>query len=479
LEKTKKVPGMSRTKKATTATAKVVPKVKFSMAVLRIFYSFSLISTTYMLSIQIRFLDNHPIDLSPPFSMISIVLRNAETEKRDGNNHADANVVLRKSKTEKKGKRDDSKNNEDAYINAFTSKKNKVNCDEIFNDDVDADVKPILKILCQGGYDVSKTSNEVDRSLLPKWSQILTAYGPPKILGLETCQVYRDKIKPEKRFVAPAGMFNSGTNVLPNLLDMNCDFSGLGSTKHTRHSAFQVPWGKHMPFSTHTNHAVGQKQVSYHHVLPVVMIRDPYTWMQSMCRQPYGAQYDHSHSSCPNIVPYPSDIQAHPRFQKTKHIPVHVSYDTRIRYKKKYESMAHLWNEWYTEYIEFDDSSSSNNNDNNNNKAVTMKTPDFPFLVVRMEDILFHADTVLPQICECLGGKINNGGQVKHFAMIANRNQGIDESGGIRSGLLRSVINYGNITKRRDGYPAFQLVAAKDTLDSKLMNLLEYRYEEP
>ena len=440
------------------ATAKAVNLV------IRIFLSFSLLSTVYMLWIQIRFLDNHPIGLSPPLSSAiqkqSFVLKNAETET----------------------KKNDITDGDDAIFNDFSKKKD-VNCDElIINDgdaDADADMKPILKILCQGGYDVSKTSNEVDRSRLPKWSEILAAYGPPKILGLETCQAYRDKIKPEQRRVAPAGMFNTGTNLLQNLLHINCDFSDLdmGKSKHSEHFAWQVPWGKHMPFSSHTNHTAFKKQskdISYHHFLPVVSIRDPYTWMQSMCRQPYAAQFDHANSSCPNIVPYPSDIEAHPRYKKKKYMPVHVHYDRRVGLRKTFQSIAHLWNEWYTEYIEFDESSSDNNN-----KAVTMKTPDFPFLVVRMEDMVFHADTVLPQVCECLGGTLNNGGHVKHYAMIANQNIGIDKSMGVNSGLLRSVVNYGNITKRRDGYPAFQLEAAKDTLDSKLMNLLEYRYEEP
>ena len=423
-----------------------------------------------MLWIQIRFLDNHPIGLSPPLSSAiqkeSFISRNTETETKKKGKHDDYSDDIT----------DNDNDDDDATIKAFFKKKD-VTCDElIINDaDADADMKPILKILCRGGYNVSKTSNEVDRSRLPKWSEILAAYGPPKILGLETCQAYRDKIKPKQRIVGLAGMFNTGTNLMDNLLSINCDFSGLDTGSKSDHSQHQVPWGKHVPFSSHANHTAYSKAINYHHFLPVVSVRDPYTWMQSMCRQPYAAQFDHASSSCPNIVPYRSDIEAHPRYKKKKYMPIHVKYDTRIGFAKKYESMAHLWNEWYTEYIEFDESSS----ENKNKKAVTMKTPDFPFLVVRMEDMVFHADTVLPQICECLGGTVNNGGQVKHYAIIANQNHGIDTSTGISSGLLRSIVNYGNITKRRDGYPAFQLEAAKDTLDSKLMNLLEYHYEEP
>ncbi|MGK3743581.1 MAG: hypothetical protein ACI90V_010440 [Bacillariaceae sp.] len=138
-----------------------------------------------------------------------------------------------------------------------------------------------------------------------------------------------------------------------------------------------------------------------------------------------------------------------------------------------YDSLAHLWNEWYLHYIEFE-----NNNDNDNEDNIKMKRPSFPFLVVRMEDLVFHGQTVVPQLCECAGAKFL-GGQIKHHASIANNNHGIEQTGGHNAGLLRSVIKYGNFTNRRNGYPKFQLEAAHDILDSRLMKLLSYSYEEP
>jgi len=341
-------------------------------------------------------------------------------------------------------------------------------CDDI-DDDVDDDLKQILKVLCQGGYNVSKSNKDIDRSRLPKWSEILEEYGPPKILGLESCQVFRDKIKPNKRRISPAGIFNSGTNLLSHLLADNCDLK----------TPNQVPWGKHTPFSSHTNHTVSSKYKRkikvhpYYETLPVVAIRDPYTWMESMCRQPYAASYEHTKLFCPNIIPYPSDIEAHPRFQNMDYIPVRVKYnvDNIIKYK----SMPHLWNEWYGEYIEFE---STDQHDHQQSGNTIMKPSVFPLLVVRMEDLVFHAETVVPQLCECAGGTLKSE-EVQHYANVANRNHGIDISGGIDTGLLRSVIKYGNITNRRAGYPTFQLVAARDLLDSRLMDLMGYRYEEP
>lgn len=353
-------------------------------------------------------------------------------------------------------------------------KKGKKDCDSIVDSDEDADedLKPILKILCRGGYDVSKTSTTVDRSVLPKWSEILDFYGPPKILGLETCSIFRTNTKQEDRHVAPAGLFNTGTNLLDNLIDDNCDFKNTNVNKKEL-MTYEVPWGKHIPFSNRYNHTAWSKNNRYHGMdpsnsLPVLAVRDPYTWMQSMCKQPYAAQFDHSKSSCPNIVPYESDIKAHPRFGSMKYIPVWVKYDKSNGIVKRYESLGHLWNEWNSEYIKFQEHSNA------------MASPtDFPFIVVRLEDLTFHGQTVIPQICECAGGTVRNNGQIRQHAKIANgHNHAVDTSSGEFSGLLRSVIKYGNITRRRDGYPDFQLEAAKEVLDPRLMELLGYPYQD-
>lgn len=400
------------------------------MGLMLIYLLMMVIISVFILMIQMHVVDNHVVEISSlsssPFSVI----------------HNSLDLPERPSTTNK------------TQVSG--------SCEDI--DDPDEELKPILKILCRGGYDISENSKEVDRSLLPKWSNIMAAYGPPRIFGLETCPIYRNKVHPSKRLVAPAGMFNTGTNLLHTLILSNCDFSNL----HDRKMIYQVPWGKHVPFRYVAEHKSPSKR--FEHVdssdtLAIVMVRDPYTWMQSMCLQPYGARYDHDKSRCPNIVPYKSDIEAHPRYGKMKYIPVRVQYDkTRL----KYDSMGHLWSEWYLDYIKFQA----------DNK--TMVSPvDFPFLMLRMEDLVFHAETVIPIMCECGGGKMKEGG-IKQTSTIANGyNHAVNTSSGINSGLIRSVIKYGNITRRRKGYPDFQLQAAKEVLDPRLMELLGYSYEEP
>ena len=47
----------------------------------------------------------------------------------------------------------------------------------------------------------------------------------------------------------------------------------------------QVPWGKHNPVDWRGQHAAqGLEGVDVDGVLPVVVVKDPFTWMRSMCR---------------------------------------------------------------------------------------------------------------------------------------------------------------------------------------------------
>ena len=80
--------------------------------------------------------------------------------------------------------------------------------------------KHILKILHAAGVDI----DEELAATLPAWEDIVSMYGDkPIISGLETCEVYRDQVKPEDRMIGPAGIFNTGTNLLFELLKSNCD----------------------------------------------------------------------------------------------------------------------------------------------------------------------------------------------------------------------------------------------------------------
>jgi hypothetical protein len=335
----------------------------------------------------------------------------------------------------------------------------------------DPERAPILRILLeQGGYNLNDKSifNDETLALLPKWSEVQQLYGPPKILGVEKCTEFQQTISVKDQNIGVAGnslagnigvagMFNSGTNLLSELIATNCIDTGRMDTESPDDMKWQgqpVPWGKHMPASLRDSHTRSEMQDSHHlynATLVVITVRDPYTWMQSMCRQGYATQFEHSITHCPNIIPYKEDIEAHRRFAKMKYIPVIVKYNSDLKFK--YESLVHYWNVWYSEY----------------------KKAEFPRLFVRMEDLLFHGEEVVTQICECGGGTMRT--PFMHVQEVANRNLGIEQNHKL-AGLIGSLIRYGNIKTRKQGYPPFQLQAARNLLDSTLMKLFGYPYEK-
>lgn len=233
---------------------------------------------------------------------------------------------------------------------------------------------------------------------LPTWRAMTDLYGEKQIvLGLETCQAYRDMIQttagatPMPRI---AGLCNSGTNVLNQLL-----FRNLGNITHVGapRQGYQVPWGKHAQAKHRLTNIFQNTVENATWVLPIVLIRDPYRWMQSMCRNPYAATWaktDH----CPNIMlsqknhrtmfhntsslsfqSQPS--QRTPSRQSRSTVPVTVRYTNHVM--THHSSLIHWWNEWYQLYL----------------SNVT-----YPRIIVRYEDLLFYGQQVTEAICHCGGG---------------------------------------------------------------------------
>lgn len=108
----------------------------------------------------------------------------------------------------------------------------------------------IADILGKAGVDL--TSEPDVRRQLPKEEDVVRLYGPkPIIKGLDRCSAFRDSVPAVSRMMAPAGMFNTGTNLINQLLRENCYIPervkkiGKGSPGMRR----QVPWGKHSPAS--------------------------------------------------------------------------------------------------------------------------------------------------------------------------------------------------------------------------------------
>lgn len=134
--------------------------------------------------------------------------------------------------------------------------------------------QPILDLLNASRLQVDL---DVLRSL-PKWIDIQALYGDtPVIIGMDTCSEFRANVPAHRRFVGVAGTPNSGTTALARNLKRNIRIDENRAL--TRGVLNNLPWMKHS--------WVGLRGVNdysfpreYQHVLPVVIVRDPYFWMR-------------------------------------------------------------------------------------------------------------------------------------------------------------------------------------------------------
>ena len=148
------------------------------------------------------------------------------------------------------------------------------------------DKEPILQILKDAGVHDAVTPAILAQ--LPTWQDVVNKLGPePRIFGLDSCQTFRTTIPPAEAVIAPAGAFNSGTNLMASLLIANCHNPARRKQYHSDGVRWQVSWGKHQPPKFRADQAVYENlgdASANENILPVVTIRDPYTWLQSLCR---------------------------------------------------------------------------------------------------------------------------------------------------------------------------------------------------
>lgn len=86
------------------------------------------------------------------------------------------------------------------------------------------------------------------------------------------------------------------------------------------------------------NTASHDARVNKTNVMPIVLVRDPYSWMQSMCKHKYAANWL-NWERCPNLVPSAVD-----RFNFTDQllgkssVPVSIQYPNNV--KEEWESLV-------------------------------------------------------------------------------------------------------------------------------------------
>mmetsp|Transcript_18259 Transcript_18259/g.37660 ORF Transcript_18259/g.37660 Transcript_18259/m.37660 type:complete len:468 (+) Transcript_18259:78-1481(+) len=338
------------------------------------------------------------------------------------------------------------------------------------------DKGPILEILTQAGIRIENEDDLDQETLdrLPTWTQVQKLYGTePKIYGLERCEEFRNAIEPTTRFFAMAGTFNTGTNLIHDLMRLNCQITERMEVygEKSKGIRWQVPWGKHMMASyresDHTTRT--DKDVPRENVLPMVSIRDPYSWMQSMCRHQYEAFWPRIADHCPNLIASAAEINNNDELyelygdavddkSKEKLVPVDVEYAKDNEHK--HLSLAHFYSEWYGEYFD----------------------ADFPRIMVRFEDLLFHGEEVIRTLCDCGGGvpRMDNGrsGSFAHMSESAKAGATAHGPMAARTNLVGALIRYGSFANRTATMTHEDLIAARRHFDPKIMEAFGYFHPE-
>lgn len=300
----------------------------------------------------------------------------------------------------------------------------------------------------------------------------------PIVYGLETCHAFQEATSsnPSQRRISPAGLFNTGTNYLSVLLEYNCQNPHRvekfhGNAKRGHGNEWEVPWGKHSPASARgTYYKNKNMKYTVDEVLPVVLIRNPYGWMKSMCRNPYTAEWKgmQDKATCPQLKEKTKEW-GHGEGEATNgegYNPVDVKYGSGISH---HESLGNLWNDWYGEYFY--------KHMNSTNKR--SESP-FPRLIIRFEDIIFYPYEVTQKICECAGGVLGHREEDKdvtngtfHY-VVRSAKAGMGHGpASKRNGLIDSWLRYGN-NDAKDAYSEEDLEIAKEILDPMIARTFEY-----
>jgi hypothetical protein len=289
-----------------------------------------------------------------------------------------------------------------------------------------------------------------------------------------SCRDFARNVPRHDAYLAPAGLFNSGTNALTYYLRANLVMPHMNNTADDdRFSGIltQVPWHKHWLSRLRYNHTIPRHEhFNKDHVLPIVIIRDPLSWAQSMCQHPYDVKWSSSHTTitakqhCPNFVTTHNEDngkqQQQLQQQQPQGVPVQIPVMTGRNVT--WPSLLHLWQDWYRDYL----------------------TSSKPFLMIRHEDLLFHPEQVIAAIQECSGaarrvvhGSSGGGGSTSSSSSNNSSNNQVftyvmdaakwehQKVYGPQSNRISAMIKQGNAARRIRNMTRADLEYAKAVLD--------------
>lgn len=349
----------------------------------------------------------------------------------------------------------------------------------------------LLTMLHEAHYfnDTAETFFQDDRKVenlakaLPPWKQVSDRLGgdEPFLHGLDRCEQFQAKVQPVDRLIGVAGLFATGTNLLASLLINNCQNNARVQADLGNGVRWQANWGKHSPARYRLENQLDTKLINENY-LPVVTTRHPYSWMQSMCRQRYSTHWFHNAKAhCPNLVPNDIDrywynittsrygketinrLYKDPWLRDNLLDTANFTLDkevvpVRVRYKSGtlfHDSLVHMWNEWYHEYID----------------------ADFPRIVVRLEDLVFHPKEVISKICHCAGGTVKDDFQyVTETAKVGGEN--IHGKAADRTNLFKWLTRF-HLEDRLKNMTSEDHAFAREHLDSELLKMFGYLLPPP
>jgi len=318
------------------------------------------------------------------------------------------------------------------------------------NDNNNTAADPVLDFFRRVGVELDDES----RRRLPTWSQIESIIGDkPVFMGLETCETFRHNVPPLSRMLGSAGMFNSGTNLVTRLMKENCVIPerfnkyGPDGSKEDYGIRWQCPWGKHTPANFKNNHTAPKNEDTIKdHCLPIVTVRNPFDWMVSMCNIPYTARWPHV-NICPHLVTISS---------KGRKVPVGVEVKLAERLLH-FDSLADLWNEFYAQYY---------------------RDFQYPYLIVRFEDLTFRQYETTKTLCECAGGVVKPQDMFKYIIKSAKQGPGHGKVSE-RTGMVDAWIKYGQPKQVKGGFSDQDYDAAIEFLSHEFMERMGYKFPPP
>lgn len=158
------------------------------------------------------------------------------------------------------------------------------------------------------------------------------------------------------------------------------------------------------------------------------------------CKHKYEARWPHNDNNCPNLAKRELNKDGTPKKVRLK-----IKFQT-----VEFDSLADYWGQWYKEYLE----------------------ADYPRLIVRFEDIHFHAREVVETICQCVGAVPREDDSLFRYVVSAAKWGAAHKS---KSNMISAMVKYGSEKNRFKGMKESDWLVAKEIYTAEIMELFGYK----